>query len=418
MDRESAKHALLVAYHYPPVAGSSGVQRTLSFSKYLNDHGWSCSVLTVHPVAYASTSTGQLAEIPEGVDVTRAWAVDAARHLSIAGRYPGALARPDRWVSWQLSAVPIGLSLIRRHRTSVIWSTYPIATAHRIASILAHRTGIAWVADFRDSMTEENYPSDPVTRRAFLKIEDSCVRNAERIVFTADGTKRLYEARYPEIPATRWCVIRNGFDEDSFARAEASVNSGEGSARTTLLHSGILYPKERNPLPFFEALSEAKREGALSADRHRIVLRATGHDGEFVSVLKRLRIDDIVELAPGVAYGEALREMLCADGLLLFQASNCNHQIPAKLYEYLRAQRPILALTDARGDTAATMRDCGLSDIADIESAADIKSKLTTFLRAIDHGSARRVDPDVAQRYSRRAQTKQLAQLFEQIRSA
>ena len=112
--QENMKRALLIAYHYPPISGSSGMQRTLKFSKYLAEFGWSCRVLTVSPVAYTATTDGQLNEIPGDVIVHRPWALDTARHLSVRGSYPGFLARPDRWRSWWFSAVPVGLAVIRK----------------------------------------------------------------------------------------------------------------------------------------------------------------------------------------------------------------------------------------------------------------------------------------------------------------
>ena len=82
------KRVLLIAFHFPPVQGSSGVQRTLRFARYLPDFGWEPIVLTAHPRAYAETSDDQLKDIPPGVRVIRAPAWDSSRHLSIAGRYP------------------------------------------------------------------------------------------------------------------------------------------------------------------------------------------------------------------------------------------------------------------------------------------------------------------------------------------
>lgn len=136
------KRVLMIAYHYPPLRGSSGIQRTLKFSRYLSEHDWRPVVLSAHPRAYASTSNDQLAEIPKEVPVHRAFALDTSRHLAIKGRYLGALALPDRWVSWWFGAVVSGLRLIRRYRPEIIWSTYPIATAHLIALCLHRITGI------------------------------------------------------------------------------------------------------------------------------------------------------------------------------------------------------------------------------------------------------------------------------------
>ena len=91
------KRVLMIAYHFPPLAGSSGIQRTLRFMRHLPEFGWEPLVLTAHPRAYERTSSDQLADIPEGIVVARAPAFDAARHFAIAGRYPRFLARPDRW---------------------------------------------------------------------------------------------------------------------------------------------------------------------------------------------------------------------------------------------------------------------------------------------------------------------------------
>ena len=78
---------LMVAFHYPPIRGSSGVHRTLKFSRYLPSLGWQPIVLTAHPRAYASVGDEQLSEIPAEVPVERAFALDTARHLSIRGAY-------------------------------------------------------------------------------------------------------------------------------------------------------------------------------------------------------------------------------------------------------------------------------------------------------------------------------------------
>src|SRR5688572_7689589 len=99
------KRLLMIAFYFPPMVGSSGIQRTLRFARYLPQFGWEPLILTAHPRAYERISDDQL-EQQSGLVVRRAFAVDARRHLSIKGRYPGFLGRPDRWASWWLGAVP------------------------------------------------------------------------------------------------------------------------------------------------------------------------------------------------------------------------------------------------------------------------------------------------------------------------
>lgn len=410
----------MIAYHYPPMQISSGIQRTLKFSNYLQAHAWEPIVLTVHPRAYAATTGHQLAEIPEGVHVRRAFALDTRRHLAIKGRHSLWLALPDSWSSWWLGGVCSGLSLIRKFRPAVIWSTYPIATAHLIGLTLHRLTGIPWVADCRDSMTEDGYPTPPLRRKAYLWIERQMVLHAEQVVFTTSGAVRMYADRYPEVPVSRWGIIANGFDEANFTAAEDAIAgqkpAGQNAAGPmTLVHSGLLYPQERDPLPFFAAVAELKQDGLISAQSLRIRLRATGFDEQYQPLIDAGGIADIVSLEPRVDYRQALAEMLSADGLLIFQAANCNHQIPAKLYEYLRARRPVLALTDSDGDTAGVMRDAGLNTIVPLDEQSAIKAGLGRFIEQIGAGSAPVPDPDCVARYSREARTAELAALLDGV---
>jgi glycosyltransferase involved in cell wall biosynthesis len=411
------RRVLLIAFHYPPVKGSSGVQRTLKFSAYLRENGWEPMVLTVSPRAYERISDDQMAEIPSGMVVERAFGLDTSRHLAIGKRYFSWLALPDRWVSWVPGAVWRGMSMIRQHRPSVIMSTYPIATAHLVGLCLQRLSGLPWVADFRDSMTEVIYPRDPLTWRIYRRIEASTIRRCARAVFTTQGTRDMYAARYPEKPASHWAVIENGFDEENFRNAASGfdIRPLGQSGQLTLIHSGILYPEERDPKPFFAALRTLKDSGEISSERLQIVLRATGSDDLYRPMLSEFGIADIVKLAPMVNYRDALREMMCADGLLLFQAGSCNHQIPAKLYEYLRAGRPIFTLTDPIGNTADSLRSAKALDIVNIADATDITMGLRSFLERLRVGRAAGVQPEIASLYSRRSRTRELAELLEQI---
>ena len=104
---------LLIAYHYPPVQGSSGVQRTLRFSQHLPKFGWRPIVLTITPRAYEAVTDGHGNEIPGEIMVDRAFGFDAARQLSVFGRYPQRLALPDRWATWKPFAITSGKSSLR-----------------------------------------------------------------------------------------------------------------------------------------------------------------------------------------------------------------------------------------------------------------------------------------------------------------
>ena len=414
------KHVLMIAYHYPPMRGSSGIQRTLKFSQYLPQCGWSPVVLSAHPRAYTNPGDDQMGDIPASVPVHRAFALDTARHLAFRGRYAGFMALPDRWVSWCLGAIPAGLRLIRRHRPAVIWSTYPIASAHLVGLALRRLTGLPWVADLRDPMTDVSYPENPLTRKVYLWIERQTVKHCTVAVCTTPGAIVTYHTRFPDIPRERFRLIENAYDEENFAEAEAegAVRAGApacGAGRLTLVHSGVIYPSERDPVPLFQALAALLRQDAIGADTLRVVLRATGHDSYLADLIREHGIESVVELAPHIPYRAALTEMLTADALLVLQATNCNHQVPAKLYEYLRARRPILALTDPAGDTAATLRQAGIDTIAPLDDRAAIGAMLPRFLAQVRGGNAPLASAATITANSRRARTEQLARLLDQV---
>ncbi|TFW30706.1 glycosyltransferase [Massilia horti] len=408
------KRVLMIAFHFPPLRGSSGIQRTLKFAQYLLGFGWNPVVLSAHPRAFANVGDDQLRDIPAEVPVHRAFALDTSRHLALRGRYLGLLALPDRWVSWCLGAVPAGLRLARRYRPDVIWSTYPIASAHLIGLFLHRLTGIPWVADLRDPMTDESYPSNPLVRRVYGWIEKQTVARCSVAVCTTPGTIRIYQARFPDIPAERFALIENGYDEENFAQAELAPPPGAG-APFVLVHSGVIYPSERDPVPLFAALAELQAQGTLSAANFRLVLRATGHDEYLAQLVKEHGIGELVALEPHLPYRAALAEMLGAGGLLVLQASNCNHQIPAKLYEYLRAGRPILALTDPLGDTAAALRSAGIDTIAPLDSKEAIGEALAHFVPLAQAGRAPVASNAAVAANSRQARTAQLARLLDRV---
>jgi glycosyltransferase involved in cell wall biosynthesis len=366
--------------------------------------------LTAHPRAHEARSDDQLREIPAEVPVTRAFALDTSRHLGFAGFHPRWMALPDRFISWWLGAVPAGLRLIRRHRPKAIWSTYPIATAHLVAYTLHRLTGLPWIADFRDSMVEEGYPSDPVKRNMYLWIERKAVAFASYVVFTAESTRRMYRDRYRGLSAERCLLIPNGYDEEDFIGIQpVRPLRGAGGRPLQLVHMGLIYPEERDPSAFFGALSRLKRDGRIDAKSVRIDLRASGSEDRYSRVLRELDIDDFVHLLPHLPYRESLQECVSADGLLLLQGASCNHQIPAKAYEYLRAQKPILALTADQGDTAALLRRTGGATIVDLAREDLIYSTFPDFLDTLRAGTHSLAAMNEVERFARHNQAVALA---------
>lgn len=407
------KSVLMVAFHFPPAAMSSGHLRTLGFARHLPDFGWTPVVLSARPLAYPRTAPVADDVIPPGCMVSRALAFDVSRHFSIRGKYPGLLAQPDRWSSWWPAAVVEGLRLIRRHKIRAIWSTYPIMTAHCIAHTLQRLTGLPWIADFRDPVANSVEAGNPYSVASQQHWERRVLGRATHAVFTTPGARRDYAERYPDAARDgRLSVVGNGYDEAAFADLPPAPAALDGRP-LRLVHSGLLYPQGRDPAPFFAALARLKADTLAGPGQFQVVLRASGWEAGYQREIDRLGIADIVTLAPPIGNRQALLEQAEADAVVLFQGERFDRQIPAKVYEYLRVGRPIFALVGLAGDTARVLRDTGGAAIVPLDDVEAIASRLAQFVGMLRTGRAPGVAPDILGRYSRREGARLLAGLLE-----
>ena len=424
MSLTTSNRVLMVSYHYPPFNGSSGVQRTLAFSKYLPIYGWKPIILTVKPHAYVRVGDELLQDIPSHITVKRTMALDTTRHLALGGRYFQWMALPDQWVSWFFWAIPAGLRLIRKTGPKILWSTYPIATAHCIAYVLHRITGIPWIADFRDPMTEINpltqkrAPANPALWHSRRAIEEFTVQRCAHAVFTTPGARTIYAKRYPTILKDRWRVISNGFDEACFKDVQGeNLELFNPDGQMILLHSGVLYPTpDRDPKSFFAALAMLRKGNKISSSNIHVIFRACGFEGHYQQMIAQFGLQDFVSLEPPIPYRKALIEMSRVNGLLIFQGYPSNPAIPGKLYEYLRARRPILAMVHSEGDTAKLLQELGVGTIVPLDSEEKIAEGLLKFLPLLQYGQAKTVDSKEIQKFSRESQTKELAEIFDAVK--
>ena len=408
----SEKSVLIVAYHFPPHAGSSGFLRSVKFARYLPDYGWKPMILTTSPGAYERLDYGPLKDVPVCVPIHRAPALDTKRHLSVRGRYPRMIALPDRWVSWTLTAVPAGLRVIRSRKVGVLLTTYPIATAVLIGLILHRLSSIPWVVDFRDSMTEDNWPPDPTTHRVYTWIERQALRHAALLIFTAAASRDMCLRRNPQLSPSRCVVVPNGYDEEDF-RDLKTILPAEPKKRLSLVHSGLMDPKERDPSPFFEALATLKGNSIVSGETLSVELRAPGSEAHYQRMIEDFRIGDLVHILPPLPYRDSIADAAKADALLLFQAKSVDHQIPAKTYEYLRLRKPILAVVSPSGETAQLLDRIHAATIVDITNTDAIGRVLPSFLDAVRSRTHPLADLETISGFSRQAQAGALARCLD-----
>jgi glycosyltransferase involved in cell wall biosynthesis len=384
------RHALFVAFHYPPEASSSGVLRTLKYTRYLGDHGWRITVLTLNRRAYDVQDPGLESQIPASVRVVRTSFVDVKRHLSLRGVYPGSLAVPDRWIGWWPWAVREGRRVMRMDPVDLVYSTSPHATAHLVALALVRSARVPWVADFRDPWYEE--PPEPGTPRvvhwAGRHLERRVVRRAARVVASTEQLRDALAARYRAEPREKFCAIANGYDEEDFE--SGPVLDGPTASELLILHAGSVNPTFRDPRPLFVAVREAARRGALDISNIRFRFLGAGPFGESAEMTQAVETAGLtgrVEFHPRVPYERALVEQASAGLLLLLQASaDTADLVPAKLFEYLRAGRPVLALVGP-GATAEFLGKIRGGWVADPRSPDALRDTLVRAYRAWHTGT-------------------------------
>jgi glycosyltransferase involved in cell wall biosynthesis len=226
----------------------------------------------------------------------------------------------------------------------------------------------------------------------------------------------MYRKRYAWLSAEKCLLIPNGYDEEDFQWLSAGKSAPRAPhVQLRLVHLGVIYPSERDPRPFFRTLARLKQQGLISPNELRVELRASGSEAYYALILKELDIADLVYLLPALPYPVALRDASLSDGLLLFQAANCDHQIPAKVYEYLRLGKPILALTSHTGDTAALLRETGGATVVDLTDKEAMFRALPDFLDSVRKGEYLPPSFESVQRYERRNQSRTLAETLSKI---
>lgn len=415
------RHALFVAFHFPPEASSSGVLRTLKFVRYLEQYGWRVTVIAPNVDSYDLTDPELETQVPASCRVVRTRYLNTKRHLALYGRYPALLAVPDTWIGW----VPWAVSAARRiHATDpvdLIYSTSPHASAHLIARSVARVSQRPWVTDFRDPWVED--PPEPGAPDGFLfrsinrALERSVIKSCHAVVGSTNGISEMLRRRYPHVSGEKFHTIFNGYDETDFQDLDAETGRSE---HMLIVHAGMLNPEFRDPRPLFRALRRCS--DARSIDLAKVRLRLIGggpfaESREVHGEISRLELDDVVQVIGRVPYKQSLQQLAAADLLLLIQASaDTASLVPAKLYEYLRMQRPVLGLVQ-HGASAEVIETTRGGWVVCPDDDAALADRLSEAYHQWTMGTLPDVKADLQalRRFDRKLLTAELAKLFDRL---
>ena len=300
--------------------------------------------------------------------------------------------------------------MLRDEPFDAMLTSGPPHSVHLTGWALHARTGIPWIADFRDPWTDINYYDELPRSDAALAtdrwLERSVLERATRVVTVSPGWRNLLLGKGDRDPAD-FAVIQNGFDPEDFGSAQEPPED-----RFTFVYVGSLYGS-RNPDALWRALASLRSRDEVPKLRLRLVGRI---GADVLAELERFGLDTITEHVPYVPHDEAVREMQRATVLLLTVESYRHERgnLTGKVYEYLAAGRPILALGPVEGDAADLLRDTGAGRMLDRDDAAGVAAYVREMYEAWVRGDKLRgASAEAAAPFSRRAETAELAALLD-----
>ena len=412
---------LLVTLYFPP-AGGGGVQRPLKFASHLPALGIETHVLApddpkwvhedvdlplptqawIHRARYLGPRSRRLADELHG----RGGLDLALRRASSVGRR---LLLPDENVTWNATAIPKAISIVRNEGIDVVLTTSPPGSVHLIGAAVQKASGAKWVADLRDSIVLHPHRSVEgagarAKQKARAGVARLVARQADAIVAVSDAIAE--ETRAIE-PRGRVVTIANGSDFDDFAGLAYSR-----SDRFRLTHAGSFFGK-RDPRPFLRALAESGLEDVTV----RFVGDFRPGDREFV---ESLGLGDRVEVIDYVPRRESLRLQRDSDALLLLipdAGGRGRGVLSGKVFEYLAAERPVLAVVPPDGAAAELVRETGAGVVAGPDDVPGIRDALLELhSRWRDGGlNGTPLTPEWRDKLSRASRVEELAELLESL---
>jgi len=406
---------LLVTLYFPP-AGGGGVQRPLKFATHLPELGIETHVLApddpkwihrdddlpaptlawVHRVRFLGPRGRKPAEELHGTVGLERY----VRHASLFGRR---LLVPDENVSFNLTAIPAAIRIIRQEGIDVVVTTSPPGSIHLVGAAAKRATGVRWIADLRDPLA--GHPHRDITRMLVRAKEQGqqgvaalVARNADAIVAVSEAIAAEMRARAPRGPVV---TIANGADFDDFAGLTYAP-----AGRFRITHAGSFFG-QRNPRPFLTAL--ARVDGVVA----RFVGDFRAADREWAA-----GIADRVELVPYASHRRALELERDSEALLLLipdAGGRGRGILSGKVFEYLAAGRPILAVVPPDGAAASLVRETGTGVVVAPDDVDGMERELVAMRDRFSAGTlaATSLSEEWRWKLSRRSRVEEFAELLE-----
>lgn len=426
---------LLIAYAFPPV-GLVGVHRTVQLAKYLPEAGYDVTVLTTDGKRAPIIDETLLAQIPKSVKVVRTpdYAPTLRRTkksstkeeafssteqgipniLRTALRQAGDFfLRPDPNRTWQPWALRAASRILQNTPCDLIIVSAPPFSSFLIGHDLHKRSGLPLVLDFRDQWTRYPFYNPPtgIHRLIDRYWERAVVGSAAAIITTSEPTSESIRQLHHR--AQDVYTIPNGFDPAEFAMLKPQRSSG----RLRLVHTGSFHAN-RDLQPLLTLLDTLFDQNPALAKRWEVIFMGDMNEPNR-ALLAQARFSKNYQYKPFANHQAALQEQLNSDALLLAIPTRAHSEgwIPAKLFEYLRAGRPIFALAEPENAAAQIVKKTHSGVIGSFHNPVSAVPTLAALLEKIQNNSLHfaPLSEDIAY-YDRKVQVKAFAQIFDTVR--
>lgn len=427
---------LMVSYIFPPLAGG-GVQRTVKFTKYLLSFNWKAIVLTINrnfdQIEYSDNSL--LKELPQNLQIYRSEIIEPFEVYRVLGgkqkmgsRSKSLLHKdegsndftknikklilqsliPDSKIGWFPLAVKSIKKILQNHQVDIIYSTSPPNTSHLIARYVSKRHRIPWVADFRDPWQRfiENRPI--LFEKIDRYLERKVLLSATKYLVAWPGIIKSFKKRHNCHNPEKCEVIFNGFDQDDFLNLKPS-NLNE----FTITYTGTIY-NERALEGLFKGLRLLFEENSELRTKINVLFICV-YDPILKDLVNKYQLVDVVKSIPYMNHKDCV-SYLKGSHLLFLYTTRLN-AVPGKLFDYLGAKRPILAIVPADTTVAEIIKSTETGFIVNPNDEQGIKKTIKKIYHNYDKIAKRisNINIEALKDFERKHQTERLAKLFNAI---
>ncbi|MBR4299909.1 MAG: glycosyltransferase family 4 protein [Bacteroidales bacterium] len=435
------KRVLIISYYWPPTGGS-GVQRWVKFARYLPAEGWQPVIYTPENPEQLAVDTSLEAEIPAEAEIIKTHIIEPyelykkflqksghskdavevnpvnAQNKSflqkVAMWVRGNLFLPDPRCMWIRPSVNYLKKYLKEHPVDLIVTTGPPQSMHIIGMKLARKTGLPWIADFRDPWTKIFYfkhlSMTRATERWHKKMEKKVLDAASAVV----AVSPLVQQEFQEMTQTPVELITNGFDECDFAGAGSTEAAGGKDKDFIITHTG-LFAADGNPTVLWETLREKCMKDPVFKERLKIKLIGKT-DRQITESIEAAGLGDNLTDMGYQPHDKAVEEQRRASLLILPLRKEPEYKavLPGKLYEYLASWRPVLGIGQPDGAMSMILNTTKTGVVFNWEDKASVSRFIDLCWK--NHLEGRLVvdDADISQ-FTRRNLTRRMAEVFERL---